>query len=121
MVESPLKKKPDKYDYLKYAKKKKSKKQHREEVVDEELDENVELAYKMLERKKKTKKNYRIDGKIQSTSKGFAFLIPTDPSQTDVYISEKNLNRIGIRTVKLSKKLLLKLSMNLRVFMPMLR
>ena len=87
VVEEVKPKKVDKYDYLKFAKKKKSKKAYREAIVEDDLDR----AYKMLARKKKEKKNYRIDGKIQATSKGYAFLIPTDPSQSDVYISEKNL------------------------------
>lgn len=82
----PKKEKHDKYDYMKFAKKK-NKKQYREQLVEDDVDR----AYKMLERKGKAKKNYRIDGKIQATSKGYAFLVPTDPKETDVYISEKNL------------------------------
>ena len=84
--QEPKREKVDKYEYLKFAKKK-SKKQYRETLVEDDIDR----AYKMLERKKRDKKHYRIDGKIQATSKGYAFLIPTDPKETDVYISEKNL------------------------------
>ena len=80
------KEKVDKYEYLKFAKKK-SKKQYRETLVEDDIDR----AYKMLERKKREKKHYRVDGKIQATSKGYAFLIPTDPKESDVYIAEKNL------------------------------
>ena len=78
--------KESKLDYMKFAKKK-NKQQYREQLVEDDIDR----AYKMLERKKKSKRNYRLDGKIQSTSKGYAFLIPTNPNETDVYIAEKNL------------------------------
>jgi len=86
VVLNPQAKESNKLDYMKFAKKK-NKKVYREQLVEDDLDR----AYKMLERKKRAKKNYRIDGKIQATSKGYAFLIPTNPNETDVYISEKNL------------------------------
>ena len=81
--------KTDKSNYEKFAKRGKSKKDYRREV---EVEDNYDLAYKMLERKKEKQKSYKVEGKIQSTSKGYAFLIPTDITQTDVYISERDLN-----------------------------
>ena len=55
---------------------------------------NVDLAYDILARKdKKTAaKVKRLEGKIQSTSRGYAFLIPDDITQEDVFIAERDLN-----------------------------
>ena len=54
---------------------------------------NVDLAYEILAKKdKKTaSKVKRLEGKIQSTSRGYAFLIPDDITQEDVFIAEKDL------------------------------
>ena len=84
--------KTDKTNYEKFAKRgKMSKKEHRTREVD--VEDNYDLAYKMLDRKKsKTQKHYKIEGKIQSTSKGYAFLIPTDINESDVFIAERDLN-----------------------------
>jgi len=41
--------------------------------------------------KTKSSKN-RIDGKIAGTKKGYAFLVPFDSNEKDIFISEKNLN-----------------------------
>lgn len=81
--------KTDKSNYEKVAKRAKNKKAYREAVV----EDNYDLAYKMLDRKKQKKSKFtRIEGKIQNTSKGYAFLIPTDINQTDVFIAERDLN-----------------------------
>ncbi len=55
--------------------------------------DNVNLAYDILKKKdNKTKsKTKRIEGKIQMTSRGYGFLIPTDITLEDVFIAEKNL------------------------------
>ena len=54
---------------------------------------NVDLAYDILAKKdKKTaSKVKRLEGKIQSTSRGYAFLIPDDITQEDVFIAERDL------------------------------
>lgn len=56
--------------------------------------ENIDLAYEMLKKKdKKTNsKLKRVEGKIQGTSKGYAFLIPTDVTIDDIFIPERDLN-----------------------------
>jgi len=58
------------------------------------IQDNIDLAYDILKKKdKKTaSKVRRLEGKIQSTSKGYAFLIPTDINQEDVFIPERDLN-----------------------------
>ncbi len=55
---------------------------------------NIDLAYDILNKKdkKSNSKITRIQGKIQGTSKGYAFLIPDDITLDDVFISEKDLN-----------------------------
>jgi len=55
---------------------------------------NIDLAYDILSKKdkKSSSKVKRLEGKIQSTSKGYAFLIPTDITQEDVFIAERDLN-----------------------------
>ncbi len=57
-------------------------------------DDNVDLAYDILKKKdnKSKSKAKRVEGKIQLTSKGYAFLIPTDITIEDIFIAEKNLN-----------------------------
>lgn len=57
-------------------------------------DANVDLAYDILKKKdnKSKSKAKRVEGKIQLTSKGYAFLIPTDITIEDIFIAEKNLN-----------------------------
>lgn len=57
-------------------------------------DSNVDLAYDILKKKdtKSKSKAKRVEGKIQLTSKGYAFLIPTDITIEDIFIAEKNLN-----------------------------
>jgi len=54
---------------------------------------NVDLAYDILKQKdkKNNSKIKKLEGKIQSTSKGYAFLIPDDISQEDVFIAERDL------------------------------
>jgi len=56
--------------------------------------ENIDLAYEMLKKKyKKTNaKVKRVEGKLQGTSKGYAFLIPTDVTLDDIFIPERDLN-----------------------------
>lgn len=55
---------------------------------------NIDLAYDILNKKdKKTaSKIKRVEGKIQSTSKGYAFLIPDDITLEDIFIAERDLN-----------------------------
>lgn len=55
---------------------------------------NIDLAYDILSKKdkKSTAKLKRVEGKIQSTSKGYAFLIPDDITMEDVFIAERDLN-----------------------------
>ena len=57
-------------------------------------DSNVDLAYDILRKKDaKTKsKARRVEGKIQMTSKGYAFLLPTDITIEDIFIAERDLN-----------------------------
>ena len=56
-------------------------------------NDNVQLAYDILAKKdkKSTSKVKRLEGKIQATSKGYAFLIPDDITQEDVFIAERDL------------------------------
>ena len=56
--------------------------------------ENIDLAYEMLKKKDKKRdaKVKRVEGKIQGTSKGYAFLIPTDVTLEDIFIPERELN-----------------------------
>ncbi|MGN0961130.1 MAG: ribonuclease R, partial [Christensenellales bacterium] len=55
---------------------------------------NIDLAYDILNKKdKKTaSKLKRVEGKIQSTSKGYAFCIPNDITLEDIFIAERDLN-----------------------------
>lgn len=59
-----------------------------------DFDKNVDTAYDILKKKdkKQNAKLRRIEGKIQGTSKGYAFLIPTDISLEDIFIPERDLN-----------------------------
>ncbi len=56
--------------------------------------DNIDMAYDILKRKdaKAKSKNKRVEGKIQMTSKGYAFLIPTDITIEDIFIAERDLN-----------------------------
>lgn len=80
--------KTNKGNYEKFAHRGKNKKEHRETLV----EDNYDLAYKMLKNKPEKHKSYKLEGKIQSTSKGYAFLIPADINESDVYIAERDLN-----------------------------
>ena len=55
--------------------------------------DNIDLAYDILNKKdKKTNaKSRKVEGKIQMTSKGYAFLIPTDITIEDIFIAERDL------------------------------
>lgn len=55
---------------------------------------NIDIAYEILNKKdKKSKlKVQRVQGKIQGTSKGYAFLIPDDINIEDIFIPERELN-----------------------------
>lgn len=57
-------------------------------------DENIDLAYSILNKKEKksASKTNRVQGKIQGTSKGYAFLIPDDITMDDIFIPERELN-----------------------------
>ncbi|MBQ7352251.1 MAG: ribonuclease R [Clostridia bacterium] len=54
---------------------------------------NIDMAYDILERKdkKSASKVKRLEGKIQMTSKGYAFLIPDDITQEDIFVAERDL------------------------------
>ena len=58
------------------------------------FDDNVDLAYDILKKKeaKTRSKARRVEGKIQMTSKGYAFLLPTDITIEDIFIAERDLN-----------------------------
>ena len=58
-----------------------------------EQSDNESLAYQMLARKDKraNRRKGKLVGKIQGTSKGYAFLVCEDVNQNDVYINERNL------------------------------
>lgn len=55
---------------------------------------NIDMAYDILSRKdkKSASKLKRVEGKIQATSKGYAFLIPNDITLEDIFIAERDLN-----------------------------
>ena len=57
-------------------------------------ENNIDLAYDILNKKEKksNSKATRVEGKIQGTSKGYAFLIPNDITIDDVFIPERELN-----------------------------
>ncbi len=57
----------------------------------DDFSDNVAEAYEMLKRKDSKRKTYKIQGTLQATSKGYAFLIPADPNFDDVFIPAKNL------------------------------
>ena len=54
---------------------------------------NIEQAFDIIARKdkKSNSKVKRVEGKIQATSKGYAFLIPDDITMEDVFIAERDL------------------------------
>ena len=54
---------------------------------------NIDLAYDIIGRKdkKSNSKIQKVEGKIQGTSKGYAFLIPTDITLDDIFIPEREL------------------------------
>lgn len=58
------------------------------------MQNNIDMAYDILKKKdKKTaSKVKKVEGKIQSTSKGYAFLIPDDITLDDIFIAERDLN-----------------------------
>ncbi len=58
------------------------------------IDDKTELAYDMLQKKDKKRetKNQKVEGKLQCTSKGYAFLIPTDITIEDIFVAQSNLN-----------------------------
>lgn len=58
----------------------------------DERQHNIEYAYELLDKKDKKNKNTKIIGKIQGTSKDYAFLIPDDITQKDIFIPAKSLN-----------------------------
>ncbi|MBE5757657.1 MAG: ribonuclease R [Clostridiales bacterium] len=55
---------------------------------------NIDIAYDILNKKdrKSSQKSKKIEGKIQGTTKGYAFLIPDDITIEDVFIPERELN-----------------------------
>lgn len=55
---------------------------------------NIDLAYDILNKKdkKSNSKVKKVQGKLQGTSKGYAFLIPDDISLEDIFVAEKDLN-----------------------------
>ncbi len=55
--------------------------------------DNEQLAYDILDKKDKRKlrKSKKLTGKLQGTSKGYAFLVCDDVNQADVFIAERNL------------------------------
>ena len=55
---------------------------------------NIDIAYEILNKKDKKSKSkiQRVEGKIQGTSKGYAFLIPNDINIEDIFIPERDLN-----------------------------
>lgn len=59
-----------------------------------EWDENLYSAHEILDKKnkKKERKIIRVQGKIQATLKGYAFLLPFDATIEDIFIPEKELN-----------------------------
>ena len=56
-----------------------------------DFESNVMEAYEILKRKDSKRKSFKIQGTIQATSKGYAFLIPADPNFEDVFIAQKDL------------------------------
>ena len=56
-------------------------------------ENNIDLAYDILNRKdkKSSSKVKKVEGKIQGTSKGYAFLIPTDITMDDIFVPEREL------------------------------
>jgi len=54
--------------------------------------DNIDLAYDILNKKEKKSKAQKVEGKIQGTSKGYAFLIPNDINMEDIFIPERDLN-----------------------------
>lgn len=55
--------------------------------------DNIDLAYEILNKKDKKSgaKVKRVQGKLQGTSKGYAFLIPDDITLDDIFVAEKDL------------------------------
>ena len=56
-----------------------------------DFESNVMEAYEILKRKDSKRKSFKIQGTIQATSKGYAFLIPADTNFEDVFIAQKDL------------------------------
>ena len=56
--------------------------------------DNIDIAYDILNKKEKktNQKSKKVEGKIQGTTKGYAFLIPDDITIDDVFIPERELN-----------------------------
>lgn len=96
----------DKKGVQNYVKKgKKDRKRIRKELTDEYIgDDMVEDAYRMLAQKDKRAKVVKVTGRLQGTSKGFAFLIPDDPNISDIFIPQKamktaiNNDRVVVET-----------------------
>jgi len=63
-------------------------------VPNDDMESNLDKAYKILARKDaRAKKNSRrVKGTIDGTSSGYAFLIPEDEEMDDIFIAEKDLN-----------------------------
>ena len=78
---------PHVQDNTKYTMKKDS------EVRSPYTNDNEQVAYDILSRKDKRGKRRKgkLVGKLQGTSRGYAFLVVEDPNQPDVYINERNL------------------------------
>ena len=55
---------------------------------------NIDLAYDILNRKdkKSNAKVQKVQGKLQGTSKGYAFLIPDNIELEDIFVAERDLN-----------------------------
>ncbi len=55
--------------------------------------DNIDLAYEILNKKDKKSgsKVKKVQGKLQGTSKGYAFLIPDDITLEDIFVAERDL------------------------------
>lgn len=70
----------------------KNKKRTKRDLMDNYFgDDNVEEAYRILELKDKRAKTIKVVGRLQGTSKGFAFLIPDDPTISDIFVPQKSM------------------------------
>lgn len=56
-------------------------------------ENNINLAYEILNKKDKKSKSKitKVQGKLQGTTKGYAFLIPDDISLEDIFVAERDL------------------------------